>query len=160
LELAASATPEFVADASERELAVIAAGQAAAGELLAEGRSLHGKVRARSTALDLVTGLGTVRVALDDPPPEVPVGAFGRITVTTRHREGVRVLPVAALRGAVADGAEVVVCADGHAELRTVKVGYRSEQHWELVAGLQDRERVAVDHVLGLVDGTPIVEDK
>jgi RND family efflux transporter MFP subunit len=160
VEVAASAAPEFVADATERELSDVAVGQIAEGEIPTEHFALRGTVRARASALDPATGLGTVRIALDVAPTAIPMGAFGRVVVQTRHRDGVRVLPTAALRGAVADGAEVALCVGDHAEVRAIQVGYRDERHVEVLGGVDDRDRVAVDHVLGLSTGTPIVEAK
>src|SRR5262249_35809864 len=60
--LAASAAVEFTADATDRELANVAAGQAARIELSMGGAPIDGHVRARGAALDPVTGLGVVRV--------------------------------------------------------------------------------------------------
>jgi hypothetical protein len=80
--------------------------------------------------------------------------------ITLGHRDGVLTLPASALRGAVADGAEVAVCKDGKAALREVKVGWRGEDRFEVVEGVAAGERVAVDHVLGLEDDTPIAEAK
>jgi hypothetical protein len=64
------------------------------------------------------------------------------------------------MRGAVADGAEVVVCKDGKAEVREVKVGWRDDERVEITNGLAAGERVALDHVLGLETDSPIVEAK
>jgi hypothetical protein len=52
----------------------------------------------------------------------------------------------------------VAVCKDGHAELRALRVGWRDERRVAVEDGLADGERVAVDHVLGLETGSPIVE--
>jgi len=64
------------------------------------------------------------------------------------------------VRGAVADGAEVVVCKDGKADVRTAKIGWRDDKRVEIVEGLTEGEHVAVDHALGLETGAPIVEAK
>jgi hypothetical protein len=72
----------------------------------------------------------------------------------------VLVVPAEAMRGAVADGAEVVVCKDGKADVRTVKVGWRDDKRVEIAEGLAAGDRVATDHVLGLETDAPIVEAK
>jgi RND family efflux transporter MFP subunit len=156
LELAASGGREFVADATESELVLIRGGQAAHAVLSADGSELDGVVLARSSALDSATGLGTVRIGLGASPADVPIGSYGRVIIHTRRRQGVSILPAAALRGAVADGAEVVVCKSGKAEVRELKVGWRDEQRFEVVSGLKPDERVAVDHVLGLESDTQL----
>jgi RND family efflux transporter MFP subunit len=158
VQLAASMLAEFDVDATERQLADIEAGQAAK-VALDTGAALDGTVRARSTALDPATGLGFVRIAIEANGP-VTLGAFGRATVELGTREGALVVPSEAMRGAVADGAEVVVCKEGKADVRTVKVGWRDDDHVEVVEGLAEGERIAVEHVLGLETGAPIVEAK
>ncbi len=159
VQLAATGGVELAADATDRELAAIAEGQSARVELSLDGAAFDGKVRARSTALDPMTGLGVVRVTLADVTA-YPIGSFGRVVVTTKHREGVLVLPTTALRGAVLDGAEVALCKDGKAALKPIKVGWRSDTKFEVLEGLEKGDRVAIDHVLGLDDGTALEEAK
>jgi RND family efflux transporter MFP subunit len=162
VQLASAGTTEFVTDATERDLSSVDQGQKATIALVGfVAAPLRGTVRVRSSALDPVTGLGTVRIALDEErPPEVPIGAYGRASIVTRHRDGVALLPVAALRGAILDGAEVVVCKAGTAEVRAIKVGYRDERRFEILSGAAPNEKVAIDHVLGLETGVAIREAK
>ncbi|HEY8040140.1 MAG TPA: efflux RND transporter periplasmic adaptor subunit [Polyangiaceae bacterium] len=157
VQLAATQLEEFDVDATEEQLVGVAPEQPATITLATGGDPIPGTVRARSTALDPATGLGLVRIAI---APAVPVtlGVFGTAMVTVGKRDGVLVVPATSMRGAVADGAELVVCKDGKAEVRTVKVGWRDDQRVEVVEGLADAERVASDHVLGLETDSPIVE--
>jgi RND family efflux transporter MFP subunit len=175
IQLAATTLAEFDVDATERQLAGIESGQGASVVLVTGGDPIEGVVRARSTALDPATGLGFVRIALDAKTP-MTLGAFGTATLKLGKRDGVLVVPTAAMRGAVADGAEVVVCARAgagesaeggadhgtglKAEVRTVKVGWRDDARLEIVDGLAEGERVATDHVLGLDTDAPIAEAK
>lgn len=157
VELAASGLAEFDADATERQMVAIAPGQEATVTLATGGEPMAGTVRARSAALDVSTGLGLVRVAIE-PKSDVTLGLFGSATIHLGKRNGVLVVPALAMRGAVADGAEVAVCKGGKAELRTVTVGWRDDHLVEIQSGLEEGERVAVDHVLGLSSDSPIVE--
>ncbi len=159
-QLAATGAVEFVADAIDRDLAQIGEGQLARGELSTGGASFEGHVRARSVALDSATGLGLVRVTLDKTLGAYPLGTFGRVVVTTKHRDGVLVLPATALRGAVSDGAEVALCDNGKVVLRRIKVGFRDNDRFEPIEGVSPKDRVAIEHVLGLDDGTVIIESK
>jgi HlyD family secretion protein len=159
VQLAASALAEFDADATERQLVDLEAGQTVAVSLATGGDPIPGTVRARSTALDPATGLGFVRIAIQDQGP-ITLGVFGTASVTVSERKGVLVVPSTAMRGAIADGAEVVVCKDGKAEVRDVKVGWRDDQRVEITEGLAAGDRVALDHVLGLETDSPIVEAK
>jgi HlyD family secretion protein len=155
--LAASGA-EFVADATEQDLLRIRVGQAAEVRLGLDEVSLKAVVRAVASALEPTTGLGNARISLEESPQMLPFGAHGRALIVTRHRENVALLPFLALRGAVADGAEVVVCAGASARVQQVAVGYRDQRQFEVVSGLADGEKVAVDHVLGLDTGTALVE--
>lgn len=160
VQLAASTLAEFDADATEKQLVEVQPGQTARVTLATGGPGpIAGVVRTRSTALDPATGLGVVRIALQDAGPIV-LGVFGTANIAVGARSGVLVVPSAAMRGAVADGAEVVVCHDGKAEVRDVKVGWRDDARVEITSGLADGDRVAVDHVLGLDTDSPIVEAK
>jgi RND family efflux transporter MFP subunit len=156
-QIAAAAGAEFLADAIESDLSRISAGNPAEIRLESRAAPLHGAVSAVSSALDSSTGIGSIRIRLADAPQAPLMGAHGRVTIVTKHRDSVPLLPVEALRGAVADGAEVVVCADDAATVRVVQVGYRDDHRFEVVAGLAANEKVAVDHVLGLETGTLLV---
>ncbi|MGH7284051.1 MAG: hypothetical protein ACRELY_21195, partial [Polyangiaceae bacterium] len=103
--------------------------------------------------------LGLVRLDLPSTAPLL-LGAFATITVHVEKRDNVLVIPASAMRGAVPDGAEVVVCNSGKADIRTVKVGWRDDQRVEIVDGLKDDERVVVDRALGLQPDTPLTESK
>jgi RND family efflux transporter MFP subunit len=159
VQLAASTLAEFDVDATERQLAALAPGQSAQVRLAAGGEPIKGAVRTRSSALDPTTGLGFARIDLEPTQP-LTLGVFGSATISVGTRDGVLVVPAAAMRGAVADGAEVVVCRGTTAEVRAVKVGWRGEDRVEIVSGLQEGEPVSVDHVLGLETGAPLVVTK
>jgi RND family efflux transporter MFP subunit len=158
-QLAASTFAELDADATERQLVDVGAGQIASIVLTTGGDAIAGTVRARSTALDPATGLGLVRVAIEPKTPLL-LGVFGVATVRIGQRTDVLVLPATALRGAVADGAEIAICKDGKAEVRSVGIGWRDDARVEVVTGVAEGERVAVDHVMGLETGSPIVEER
>jgi RND family efflux transporter MFP subunit len=159
IQLASTNAVEFVAEATEEELGRVKEGQSVKGSFEASHAPFEGLVRARASALDPVTGLGVVRITLAGDTT-VPIGAFGQVSILTAHREGVPVLPAAALRGAVADGAQVAVCKDGKIELHTLKIGWRDDQKLEVLAGIAPTDKVAIEHVLGLDDGTAITESK
>lgn len=157
VQLAATTLAEFDADATERQLVGIEAGQATTVALSTGGDPLVGSVRARSTAIDPATGLGLVRIAVESKAP-VLLGAFGLATIKSAARSDVLVVPSIALSGAVADAAPVAVCKDGKAELRSIQIGWRDNERAEVLSGLSQGEHVAVDHVLGLQTGSPIEE--
>jgi RND family efflux transporter MFP subunit len=173
VQLAATMLAEFDADATDRQLVGIEAGQVATIVLGTGDDALPGAVNARSTALDPATGLGLVRIGIQSdgaspaaagarstPGRLLTLGVFGMATLTVGKRDRVLLVPATAMRGAVADGAEVVVCKAGKAEVRTVKIGWRDDKRVEILEGLADDERIATDRVLGLETDSPIVEEK
>ncbi len=95
-QVAVSQGVEFVADATQRELAKISLGLSASGSL--SGSTFEGTVRARSRDLDPATGLGVVRITLTKVH-SVPVRTYGRVVITTAKREASLVIPATALCG-------------------------------------------------------------
>ncbi|HEY3665179.1 MAG TPA: efflux RND transporter periplasmic adaptor subunit [Polyangiaceae bacterium] len=158
LQVAASTGAEFVADVTERDLTRVASGRPASVRLTEAAAPLTGSVRAVSSALDPATGLGFLRISLSDAPPSLPMGAQGRATIVTAHRDSVLLVPIEALRGAVADGAEIVLCTPKGASVTSVGVGYRDDKQFEVTSHLSAEDKVALDHVLGLETGTPLIE--
>jgi len=158
VQLAAATGAELVAEVTEKELGRIQPGQSAEVRLLALTGPIAGTVRTRSRALEPATGLGSVRIALEAAPAGLLMGGHGQAFVITQHRDGVLVVPARAVRGAIADGAEVVVCAGGVASVRRVGVGYRDAERLEVVSGIGPDDKLAQDHVLGLDDGTRLQE--
>jgi RND family efflux transporter MFP subunit len=154
VQIAQSGGLELQADATQRDLLRIETGQVVHGQV--EQTTFDGTVLLRGVAVDAATGLATVRVTIVSQSGTLPLGAFGTITIDVAKRDGVPTLPTTAIRGAFADGPRVAVCGHGVAEMRPVKVGYRDADRFELLEGLAPGERVAIDHVLGLDDGTKI----
>lgn len=154
----ASQELQFVADVTQQELAQVRIGQTVEGALTAaaDGKTeLHGTVSARASAIDPATGFGVVRVGLTGAPASA-IGSYGRVVVTLGSRENVLVVPPEAIRGAVADGVEIVLCKEGKAEVKEVKLGVRDQHQVEVVSGVGEGDEVAIDHVLGLETGTEL----
>jgi len=156
LELASSGTLEFVGAATQIDLARVRPGQSAVGLLIGTSDKLVGVVHALPSAIDSTTGLGSVRIALSKESTSGPVGAYGLIQILVQRRQGARLIPATALRGAMSDGPQVVICKDSTAQVRTLQAGVYNQQKVEVLGGIEDSEWVAVDHVLGLSDATPI----
>jgi RND family efflux transporter MFP subunit len=157
-QIASSDQTELQADATDRQLATITEGIHATITLATGGAPIEGTVRARSSALDLQSGLGIVRIGLGSTAPTL--GSFGVAALDVGKHEHAIVVPIDAMRGAIADGAEVVVCKNGKAEIRAVHVGERSDTSVEIEEGLSESDRIAIDHVLALENGTPLEDAK
>ena len=99
---------------------------------------------------------GTVRVTLAVRGcGRLRPGMFADVFVETDRREGVLVMPKAAL-SVDSIGDTVYVVADGLAERREVTLGFAEGDFVEAVSGLAEGEQVVVVGQDGLSDGTPI----
>jgi hypothetical protein len=158
-QVAATSSVDLVADATERDLARVVVGRPAHMQLAPGTPPINGSVSAVSSGLDPTTGLGQVRIGFESRVPSL-IGARGKVTISIRQREGVLLAPIEALRGAVTDGAEVVTCENGKAQVRSVQVGFRDDRRFEIVSGVTEDQKLAIDHVLGLETGTRITESQ
>ena len=162
VEMAADAALEFVGDATEHDLDLLAIGQNAEITLSSNSASLAGEVVGVARGLDGKTGLGDVRILLVPPAngasDSMRIGSFGHARVHGRSVADALSIPRSALRGAILDGAEVAACANGKAAIRKITVGYRDADRVEVLSGLAATDHVAIGDVLGLTEGTAITE--
>jgi RND family efflux transporter MFP subunit len=151
-------TLELNAQTSPAQLARLRESMTARVQVLGATAPTAGIVIRVAPAVDPVTLLGTVRVALSSSEG-VKVGTSASAQIVVATRPGLRI-PASALRRSMVGDDEVVVCAAGAAKVKTVKVGIRTETTAAILEGLMDGERVVTDHALGLEDGQPLVEQK
>jgi len=120
------------------------------------GRHFPGRVRTVSPGVDPMTGMGSVRLALETTATHPPLGLLGEVDVTTGQSRGVTVVPAAAVRNAGGTRSEIVVCNGNRAEVVQVVTGYRRDGLVAVQGALHAGQRVAIDELLGLAQGTPI----
>jgi RND family efflux transporter MFP subunit len=156
---------ELVATATAADLVRVHARDAVSVTLPAlPDLALRGTVAAVSPAVDRATGLGSIRIALDTGAATLPpVGVTGVARIETGEPHPATLAPAAALRAALGDEAEVVVCgADHRAHVVRVQRGVAIGALVEIRApgggdagasGIPPGARVAVEPVLGLSDG-------
>jgi RND family efflux transporter MFP subunit len=150
---------ELVADVPAPELVRLKRGDHASIALSAlPNLKLRGQVSAVAPALDRATGLGTVRVALELTESTLPpVGAYGSARVETGNARSAALVPVAALRNAAGDEAELMACGSDHiAHARKVQRGDVNDGMVEIKSGATPGERVVLEPVLGVSDGDPL----
>lgn len=99
-------------------------------------RQFGAKVSAIQPAADPETQRYTVVLDLENPPENLMAGMTGEMNIITGTHENVLVLPSRAL---VVDQALIV--KNGIVQARTVKVGYRTLDFSEIVAGLAEGDR-------------------
>lgn len=102
-------------------------------------RQFGAKVSAIQPAADPETQRYTVVLDLENPPENLMAGMTGEMNIITGTHENVLILPTRAL---VVDQALIV--KNGIIQSRTVKVGYRTLDFSEIVAGLSEGDRAVL----------------
>jgi RND family efflux transporter MFP subunit len=146
---------ELLADVPAQDLLGLQKDAAAQTQFSAlASQTFLGRVKQISPAVDKTSGLGWVRVTIQiGDETKVPVGLFGKSRVEKGPTRDALFVPSAALRNAIGDAAEVVVCSpDGRALVKPVIVGAAQADVIEIVKGLSADEHVVTDFPLGLSD--------
>lgn len=151
LGLALAGPVEIVAQVDERFLDQLRAGQGAS--VVADafaGQRFAARVLSIAPAVDAQRGSIEARLALQGAAPDfLREDMTLSVEVETARREGALVLPLAALRAPAADGAPtVLVSQDGYARERSVQLGLRTLQAFEVVDGLAEGEQVLLGAAL------------
>jgi RND family efflux transporter MFP subunit len=102
-------------------------------------RQFGAKVSAIQPAADPETQRYTVVLDLENPPENLMAGMTGEMNIITGTHENVLIFPTRAL---VVDQALIV--KNGIIQSRTVKVGYRTLDFSEIVAGLAEGDRAVL----------------
>ena len=102
-------------------------------------RQFGAKVSAIQPAADPETQRYTIVLDLENPPENLMAGMTGEMNIVTGRHENVLLLPSRAL---VVDQALIV--KRGIVQTRTVKVGYRTLDFSEIVAGLSEGEKAVL----------------
>jgi len=148
LELAATAAPS--------DLVRVRSGQLARVRFQGlEGVELGATVRTVGRSVG-ANGMGQVWLALDPRAMTPPLGLLGTASVAVSEPRNVVTVPAVSVRSAGGDGLEVVVCDGKVARVREVQTGRREDEWVEVTTGLASGERVAIDEVTGLEDGTTL----
>jgi HlyD family secretion protein len=153
---------ELTADATAGDLVHVHTGLAATVTIAAlPGAVWTGQVSAVSPAVDRATGLGVVRVALDlADRVRPPIGVLGTARIATHAPRAAVVVPKEAVRSGPGGELEVVLCgADGMAHVRRLPAAgdpAAAGAGTVEALGLERGQAVAVDPVLGIVDGEAI----
>jgi HlyD family secretion protein len=149
---------ELDAEVAESDVHKVHEGQVAMVMITGLG-DVSGTVRLISGEVDRATRLGKVKIFLG-VNPDIRLGAFGRGTIVTAKSRGLAVPTAAVTYGA--DGARVLVVADGKVQARRVKIGLKTVQSVEITEGLAERDMIVAKAGSFLRDGDtvrPIVAD-
>ncbi|MFO8071008.1 MAG: efflux RND transporter periplasmic adaptor subunit [Polyangia bacterium] len=150
----------------ERDLGDVREGQQVRVEVDAHtDRVFFGEVTRIMPVLDAATRTNEVRVEIQNPIEKtsgrrpLKPGMFARAEIVVGERPGAPVVPARALMvdtrsEAGGGGREVLVAGEGDVvSRRTVEVGVRNDDSYEILAGLRVEERVVVRGQYGVEDG-------
>ena len=130
-------------------------GQAALVKIDGRAETIAGEVVRVAPLVDLGSGTVLVTVAISQGTAEIRLNRFATVEIVVAVREGAVTIPQAALalRG---DEARILVCKDGVATGREIRVGVREGERVEVLDGLQPGEQVVVAAPDDLRDGTAV----
>jgi RND family efflux transporter MFP subunit len=146
-----------VANVVEKDLRRVAAGAPAKVEVDAfPGEAFSGRIARIAPVLDPATRTAEIEVEIPNRDFRLKPGMYARVSLTIAERANALVVP----RNAVVDiegQRGVFLARRDTAEFRPVKIGLEEPQRVEIVAGLDERDRVITTGAAALRDGDRIV---
>jgi RND family efflux transporter MFP subunit len=121
--------------------------------LVVAGGNAEGKVLSLPAAVDPATGTATVRVSA---PAGLAVGTPVQVEIVAEEKDGVVLVPAAAVVREDDKTAVFVVGADGKAHRKAVTVGIETAEDAEIEAGVAAGEKVVVKGHEELPDGATV----
>jgi macrolide-specific efflux system membrane fusion protein len=148
LRIADVSTVTVWAQVSEADIIRVKPGQDAHFTVLGSPRRWSGTIRQILPTPELINNVVFYDVLFDIPNPEceLKIQMTAQVFIVLARAKGVLLVPTAAI-GNAGEGTEVkvkVLKANGSVELRTIKVGIKSELSAEVTAGLREKEQVVI----------------
>jgi macrolide-specific efflux system membrane fusion protein len=139
------------AQVSEADIVRVKPGQDVYFTVLGDSRRWDGKVRQILPTPELINNVVFYDVLFDIPNPdsELRIQMTAQVFIVLGQAKGVLLIPVAAI-GNASEGTEIkvrVLKANGTIELRTIKIGIKSEIMAEVKEGLKEKERVVIGEI-------------
>ncbi|MEO7275071.1 MAG: efflux RND transporter periplasmic adaptor subunit [Vicinamibacterales bacterium] len=137
----------------ERHAGIVQPGQAVEFRVESFGDTLfHGKVAYVSPALDETMRTFTVEALVDNADLRLKPGFFAKGMILTRKDEGVLAVPDAAV-STLAGVSSVYIVSEGKIAQKSVTLGVRQGDLWEVVEGLKGEETLAASRLNELATG-------
>jgi len=151
LRIADISTVTIWAQVSEADIVRVKLGQDVYFTVLGATQRWNGKVRQILPTPELINNVVFYDVLFDIPNPEreLDIQMTAQVFIVLAQAKGVLLIPAAAI-GNAAEGAVIkvrVLKADGKVELRTIKIGIKSEISAEVTDGLQEKEQVVTGEI-------------
>lgn len=141
---------------SERDLPAFALGMPVNVSLEALSREVPGSIIYISPASDSTNLVFSLRIELNNPTPDIRGGMFARTVVNSVLRPQALVLPKEAIIEKNGKSHVFIINEQNKAEEREVTVGASGDANVEIIAGLNEGERVAVSNLSRLRSGLQI----
>lgn len=127
--------------------------------ILADGTVYPHKGKVLLTDRQVDTNTGTIRLVAAFPNPGniLRPGQYGRVRIQTSTRKNALLVPQGAVQELQGGYQVAVVGADNKASIRPVKAGEKVGSMWVIDDGLKPDDRVIVEGVGKVKDGTPVV---
>jgi macrolide-specific efflux system membrane fusion protein len=151
LRIADISTMTVWAQVSEADIVRVKVGQDVYFTILGESRRWNGKVRQILPTPELINNVVFYDVLFDIPNADrqLDIQMTAQVFIVLAQAKGVLLIPVAAI-GNASKGVQIkvqVLKADGSVELRTVKIGIKSEISAEVTDGLKEKEQVVIREI-------------
>ena len=122
-----------------------------------DGANYPGVVSSAARSVDPVSGLVSVRIALDNSGGDLLPGMTGRAAVAVQTVDDALVVPEIALRR-TGQGFELVLVEDGIARVVPVQTGISNRGRVQIASGLEEGDRVVVEGQFRVSDGDRVEE--
>jgi len=106
--------------------------------------------------LDEQTHTIQVEIRMDNDELLLKPGMFARVTLITKRKDDVVVIPRDVVLGGKIDEPYVYVVEDGTAHKRFVKIGVKQADRYEIIDGLKSEEKLVVNGMHYLTDATKV----
>lgn len=118
-------------------------------------RTFKGRVWRISPTVDQAKRTFVVEALIDNPAGDLKPGSYARAKLPTNRVDEIRLVPAKAINYVFGSNKAYVV-NNGVVEAREVKLGDRFEQDVEIIAGVDDGEKVAITQLAKLDSGTKV----
>jgi len=127
--------------------------------ILSDGTVYPHKGRILLTDRQVDPNTGTIRVcaAFPNPGSVLRPGQYGRVRIQTSVSKNALLVPQSAVQDLQGGYQAAVVGADNKVSIRPIKVGEKTGNMWVINEGLNPGDRVIVEGVGKVKDGTPVV---
>jgi macrolide-specific efflux system membrane fusion protein len=151
LRIADISTVTVWAQVSEADIVRVKPGQDVYFTVLGDSRRWNGKIRQILPTPELINNVVFYDVLFDIPNPEreLKIQMTAQVFIVLAQVKDALLIPAAAI-GNASEDAEIkvkVLKADGSIELRTIKIGIKSEILAEVTDGLKEKEQVIIGEI-------------